>query len=214
MQTDSEFITRLLREETPDYEALMPLVYRELRNLAQHRLRGERADHTLSATALVHEAYVRMTAGSEIAWENRAHFYHVAANAMRRVLVDHARARARIKRGSGRRIPQQREFEPEARNLIDLAQQDNLETILILDEALSRLEQEDSRLATVVRLRFFAGLTVEETASALGLSEPTVKRRWAFARAWLVREVRGSQAESAGSPLGPTSTRAESDDVE
>ncbi len=209
MQTDSELITRLLRQETPDYEALMPLVYRELRNLAQHRLRGERADHTLSATALVHEAYVRMTAGSEIAWENRAHFYHVAASAMRRVLVDHARGRARLKRGSGRRALQHAEFEPEARNLIDLAQQDDLDTILILDDALSRLEQEDDRLATVVRLRFFAGLTVEETAAALGLSEPTVKRRWAFARAWLVREVRGRHGESTGSVTGAAGVQTE-----
>lgn len=164
-------------------EDLLPLVYEQLRQAARRQLAAEPnggAGHTLSATALVHEAYLRLVGPRRISWTGQAHFYAAAAEAMRRLLVERARAKAGPKRGGGRR-----------RAALDLRSLPSLESVadsdgfLILDEAISRLERADPQAATVVRLRFFAGLTVEETAAALGVSAPTVKRTWAFARAWL-----------------------------
>jgi RNA polymerase sigma factor (TIGR02999 family) len=163
---------------------LLPLVYEELRAVAGAHLRHERPDHTLQATALVHEAYLRMLGGHDLPWKDRAHFFRAAAEAMRRILIEHARKRGRIKRG-GDRV----RIELTGANLG--AEQD-LEEILALDEALRRLEEQDPRSADVVRLRFFAGLSVEETAKALDISERTAKREWSFARAWLYDALRGA----------------------
>jgi RNA polymerase sigma factor (TIGR02999 family) len=146
----------------------------------------ERAGHTLQATALVHEAYLRLVGGGEPQWSGRAHFYTAAAEAMRRILIEHARARGRMKRGGdshgspARRVPL---------CVVDLAAELDSDAILSLDEAVRRLEMQDTELAWVVRLRFYAGLDVETTAAALGLSPATVKRRWAFARALLFQEL-------------------------
>jgi RNA polymerase sigma factor (TIGR02999 family) len=151
---------------------------------------AERPDHTLQATALVHEAYARLVGrdgGREVAWAGRAHFFHAAAEAMRRILIDHARARAGAARGGGRRrVPL------DVADVADLAARDDPEAILALDEAVAGLEKQDPDAAAVVRLRFYAGLSVEETAQALGTSPRTVKRDWAFARAYLLRVLEGA----------------------
>ncbi len=163
-------------------ERLLPLVYDELRALARSHLRNERPDHTLQATALVHEAYLRLLADARPSWNDRRHFFRSAAEAMRRILIEHARARGRLKRGGGRVAVDI--------SAVDLATDPDLDQLLALDEAFRRLEQQDPGAADVVRLRFYAGLSVEETALATGLSERTVKREWAFARAWLYEALR------------------------
>jgi len=158
---------------------LLPLVYEELRKLAHHRMRSERPDHTLQSTALVHEAYARLVGDGEVDWANRAHFFHAAAEAMRRILIEHARAKAGPMRGGGRKkLPL---------DVVDLAAEADPTQILALDEAISRLEREDADAARVVRLRFYAGLTTDEVAKAVGVSPRTIKRDWAFARAFLIR---------------------------
>jgi len=164
-------------------EHLVPVVYDELRDLARAHLRHERPDHSLQATALVHEAYLRLLGGDQPPWNDRMHFFRAAAQAMRRILIEHARKRGRIKRG-GRRVRVQL-------SSANLASEHDLEELLALDDAFRRLEEQDGTAADVVRLRFFAGLSVEETAKALELSERTVKREWAFARAWLYRTLQG-----------------------
>jgi RNA polymerase sigma factor (TIGR02999 family) len=170
---------RLSREEA--LEQLLPVVYDELRALAGARLRHERPDHSLQATALVHEAYIRLVGWDQQSWIDRAHFYRAAAEAMRRILIDHARGRARGKRGGGRvRV----DLED-----ANLATWDDPDDVLALDEALHRLMEQDPRAAEIVQLRFFAGLSVEETAKALELSIRTVHREWKFARTWLFRAL-------------------------
>jgi RNA polymerase sigma factor (TIGR02999 family) len=175
----------LLTDERLDASArlaeLLPLVYAELRAAAQACLRGERRGHTLDATALVHEAYLRLVGGRALPWASRAHFFAAAAQAMRRILVDHARARAALRRGG----PEARRAAVELAALPDPSSELENAGFLILDEALVRLEGVDPDAAAVVRLRYFAGLDVEETAAALGSSTATVKRTWAFARGWL-----------------------------
>jgi RNA polymerase sigma factor (TIGR02999 family) len=162
---------------------LLPLVYEELRKLAQHRMHSERIDHTLQATGLVHEAYLRLVGNAETSWANRAHFFHAAAEAMKRILIEHARARSGPRRGGDRkRLPV---------DVVDLATESDPDQILALEDAISRLEQKDADAAKVVRLRFYAGLSVEEVANALGSSRRTVLRDWAFARAFLLRELGG-----------------------
>ncbi len=144
-------------------------------------MESERADHTLQATGLVHEAYVRLVGNNELEWANRAHFFHAAAEAMRRILIEYARARAGPKRGGGRRqLPL---------DIVDLATEADPAQILALDEAISRLEEKDPDAARVVRLRFYAGLSVEEVAKSIGVSPRMVKRDWSFARAFLFREL-------------------------
>jgi RNA polymerase sigma factor (TIGR02999 family) len=162
-------------------QQLFPLIYRTLHRLAVNFMRRERGEHTLEPTALIHETYLRLAGSGPDAWENRTHFFAVAAQIMRRVLVDHARARLAGKRGSGRR-----RVELDERFLFV---EDDPGELLALDEALGRLAQLDERQARLVELRFFAGLTVEETAAILGVSPRTVKRDWAVARAWLHGEV-------------------------
>lgn len=162
-------------------EELLPLVYSQLKAVAQQRMAGERTGHTLQATALVHEAYMQLVGPREVPWANQAHFYTAAAEAMRRILIDHARAKGRKKRGGGQKqVPL---------NVVDLADLGDSEEILALDEAVCRLEAEEPEAAQIVRLRFYAGLSVDQTASAMDLSPRTVDRRWQFARAWLFREL-------------------------
>ena len=173
-------VTQLLGEipERPDAaDELLPLVYRQLRAIAQGHMRGERREHTLQATALVHEVYVRLLGGTEPSWESRGHFFRVAADAMRKHLIDHARRRNAVKRGGGgKALPL---------SVVDLAEHDDPGRILALEDAMTILEREDRGAFDVVRLRFYAGLSVEETARSLGCSERTVMREWAFARSRL-----------------------------
>ena len=166
---------------------LFPLVYDEMRKLADRFLSAEHDVQTLQPTALVHEAYLRLVGPSDRGWESRAHFFGAAARAIRRILTDRARSRRRMKRGSGERpLP------------LDLEETVGEEgpslDVLALDESLERLSALDSQKARVVELRFFGGLSVEETALALGISASTVARDWAFARVWLHREMSGGEA--------------------
>jgi RNA polymerase sigma factor (TIGR02999 family) len=162
-------------------EDLFPLVYEELRDLAQRFLSGERRDHTLQPTALVHEAFMRLV-GPEVQWENRAHFFGAAARAIRRILTDHARTKDRVKRGGGVRPVSIDDVEVAAADVRDL-------DMVGLDAALTALAELDAQKAKVVELRFFGGLTVEQTGAALGISPSTVARDWAFAKVWLHREL-------------------------
>ena len=165
---------------------LIPIVYRELRRLAGHYMRGERLSHTLQPTALVHEAYLRLLGQDRVDWQNHAHFMAVAGQMMRRVLVNHAVQRRTKKRTAP---------EPTDLNLLDQGVEvRDVEEILAVDEALNRLSALSPRQAQVVEMRYFAGFTVEETAEALGLPTITVKREWAIAKAWLHRELSGQGA--------------------
>jgi RNA polymerase sigma-70 factor (ECF subfamily) len=163
---------------------LMPLVYDELRQLAGGYMRQERGDHTLQPTALVHEAYLKLVAQRELNWKNRAHFFAVAAQLMRRILIDHARTRIRAKRGGGQT---KLSFDDLPVMLADRPRE-----LLALDEALQALEKIDENQSRIVELRFFGGLTVDETAEVVGLSARTVEREWNFARAWLFAQLRTS----------------------
>jgi RNA polymerase sigma factor (TIGR02999 family) len=173
---------------------LLPLVYDELRKLAKARMAHEPTGQTLQPTALVHEAYLRLVGDTNVTWDNRGHFFAAAALAMRRILVERARSRNRIKRGGGRA-----RVELTDGALVSEPPDDDL---LILDEALERLEKYDKRKADVVMLRYFAGLSIEETAAALGVSPATVKNEWTFARAWLHREI--GKSEGADAPDSTT----------
>jgi RNA polymerase sigma-70 factor (ECF subfamily) len=171
-------LAEMKRGNSDAFAKLMPLVYREMRRLAAHYMRDERAGHTLQPTALIHEAYLRLVGQDRADWQNRAQFMGVAAQIMRRILVDHARARAAAKRAGT----------PAALNDARLNQGPNIgqaEEILAVDEALARLGQLDPQQARVVELRYFGGLSEEETAEAMGISARTVKRDWAMAKAWL-----------------------------
>ena len=170
-------LDRVAAGDRQSTDQLLEAVYDQLRKIAQRHMNDEKPGHTLQATALVHEAYLRLVRNDELKWSSRAQFYVAAAHAMQRILVEHARKKKRLKRGGHRR--------PVASSVLDLATDENLEEIVALDEAINRLEREDARAALVTRLRFYAGLTVEETAKAMKLSERTVMREWAYARAWL-----------------------------
>lgn len=166
-------------------DELLPMVFEQLRGAARARLAAERPGHTLSATALVHEAYLRLVGPRKVPWAGRGHFYAAAAQAMQRILVDHARMKAAKFRGGP-------DAKRAATNLAALPDPNSAEEssgFLILDEAINRLGEGDAEAAAVVRLRFFAGLSVEETAAALGVSRSTVNRTWAFARAWLKEAI-------------------------
>lgn len=171
-------------------DRLLPILYDELRVLARSHLRNERSHHTLGATALVHEAYIRLAGRERLTPEDRSHFFAIAAQAMRRVLIDHARARKRKKRGSGQ------EAEPLLPDLL-VPTDEAADELVLLDSALDRLAQMNERAARVVEQRFFAGLTLEETAQSLGVSLKTVQRDWIAARAWLRKEI-GDFPETAG----------------
>ena len=180
-------VTALVLSRDPDalvVEGLVPLVYDELRRIARRHLRGEQVGHTLSTTALVHEAYLRLVNASDVPEENRTRFLAAASVAMRRVLLDYARARKTEKRGGGAR-------QVELDDAMAVAT-DNTDQLLVLDEALTRLAQLSPRLVQVVECRFFGGMTEEQTATALGSSVRTVRRDWMKAKGWLAAEL-GSQ---------------------
>ena len=179
-------VTRLLAELTAGEKeamgALMPIVYGELKRMAHRQLMQERSGHTLNTTALVHEAFLKLSRLDRLQWNDRSHFFAMAARAMRRILVDHAVRNNAVKRGGGAR--------PVTLNETDLVSgSGSMSDVDALDQALERLEQVSPRGCRVVECRFFAGLTVEETGSALGISPATVKREWAVSRAWLNREL-------------------------
>jgi RNA polymerase sigma factor (TIGR02999 family) len=185
-------ITRLLRQWKDGDEAalteLLPLVYRELRALARSYLRRERSDHTLQATALVHELFIRFAAEGGMNWQDRSHFFGVAARAMRQILIAHARRHNAGKRGGGQAVIDIAEIaDPSVRADVDL---------IALDATLLKLAATDPRQARIVELRFFGGYTVEETAALVGCSHATVSREWHLARLWLYREMR--RADPAG----------------
>ena len=180
----SEIATILARVSNGEGHAadeLLPLVYDDLRKLAAHRLAGLAPGQTLQPTALVHEAWLRMVSEGQRNWENRAHFFAAAAEVMRRVLVDHVRRRTRLKRGGGQLRLDIDELE--------LACTTPDEKVLLIDEALERLEAEDAQKARIVVLKFFGGLTDREVATSLGVTERTVERHWAYAKAWLLRSI-------------------------
>lgn len=162
-------------------DQLLPYVYDELRRISSKYLNDEYRNHTLQTTELVHEAYIKMVGSENINWQNRTHFFGIAARSMRQILVDHARRRKSVKRGEGNR----------ALSLEDALEisEKNDEQVIALDEALKKLEVLEERSGRIVELRYFTGLTIEETAEALNISPATAKRDWNFAKAWLYREI-------------------------
>lgn len=184
-ETPADNVTQLLqRAQIGDRAALdelLPLVYHELKRIAARQLAGERAGHTLQATALVHEAYLRLIDQHSVDWHNRAHFFSIAAEMMRRILVNHALSRQAQKRGAGETLLSIDE-------IIGLPNKPNLDLVL-LDAALNRLAEFDPLQARIVEMRFFAGLTNEEVADVLGVSDSTVKREWRSAKAWLASQL-------------------------
>ena len=180
-------VTALLRRASTDrretLDALVPIVYDTLRRIARQQLAGERGAHTLSATALAHEAYVRLVGLTRIEWRDRAHFFAAAAGAMRRVLIDYAAARNTRKRNGGGAVDL---------DLDGLVADEHLEDLLAVNHALARLERIHAGAARVVECRVFAGMTIEETAAALDVSPATVKRHWELARAWLIRDLKAA----------------------
>jgi len=194
MDPSSGDVTVLLAQLTKGNEEagakLIPLVYAELRRLAASYMRRERVDHTLQPTALVHEAYLKLVEQRSVDWQGRAHFFGIAAQVMRRILIDHARGYLRDKRGGGQKpvpIDEALVFAPEQ----------SMELVKI-DQALEQLTKLDPRQAKIVELRFFGGLTVEQTADVLGISEKTVKRDWSMAKAWLRGELKASHGDTTG----------------
>jgi RNA polymerase sigma factor (TIGR02999 family) len=187
MQESAQNITQLLKDwgegNQGVLDELMPMVYDELRRQAARHLRKERPNHTLQTTALIHEAYLKLI-GQEVNWQNRAHFFAIASQAMRRILVDHARTRHREKRGGvGENLPLEEALAAGAEGKrLDLVE---------LDEALTRLAKLDERQAKIVELRYFSGLSIDETAEVLGVSNSTVRADWTMAKAWLKNEIGG-----------------------
>lgn len=177
--TDGEPSSDVSQER--EIQEIFPLLYAELRNLARRRLSFEPAGQTIQPTALVHEAYLRLAASDQQRWKSRAYFFAAAAEAMRRILIDRARAKQAARRGGGAAKIDLDE--------LDLASPAPDETLLALDSALGKLSAIDRQKAQLVKLKFFAGLTTEQAAQIIGISEPTAKRAWAFARAWLAREI-------------------------
>jgi RNA polymerase sigma factor (TIGR02999 family) len=165
-------------------DQLLPLVYQELRRIAAHKMAGEASGHTLQPTALVHEAWLRIVGSEQMSWQNRAHFFGAAAEAMRRILVDHARRKQSLKRGGG--------IECEEFNEATLVLAAPPDELLAVHEALDKLSREDASAAELVKLRYFVGMTMEDAASALGLPKRTAESLWTYARVWLHREIRKS----------------------
>lgn len=184
-ETPSQPVSTLLSKwragDQEALQALIPLVYQELRRIAQHHLRQERPDHTLQGTALVHEAYLRLMKQGPAEIENRAHFVAVASRLMRQILVDHARGHRAAKRGGGVKL--------ELNEAMGLHHQPQNVDMIALDDALNELARLDPQQSRIVEMRFFGGMSIEDTAEIMGISQTTVKREWATARAWLRREV-------------------------
>lgn len=179
---NQEIVTRMLRNaqagDRGALDELFPIIYRELRRIASHQLSKERSDHTLQPTALVHEAYIRLIDQHSVNWQNRAHFFSIAAETMRRILVNYAVQRNAQKRGAGAtriELDEGISYHDQMREL----------DLVALDDALKNLEEFDATQAKIVELRFFGGLTVEETAEVLGVSDSTIKREWRMAKSWL-----------------------------
>jgi RNA polymerase sigma factor (TIGR02999 family) len=195
MSADSENVTQLLHDWSQGnqraLEELLPLIYNELRHLAHNFLYRERPGHTLQTTALVHEAYLKLIDQKDARWQNRSHFFAIAAQAMRRILIDSARRHAAMKRGG-----------PQEKLSLDEVPEVSLEPnskLLALDEALNRLAEIDPEQSRIVELRYFGGLTIEETADVMKTSPATVKREWAMARAWLHQALSGQAPDETPS---------------
>jgi len=185
----TQIMDRIQHGDTSAAEELLPLVYEELRRLAAHRMASESSDQTLQATALVHEAWLRLTGDPNAKWENRRHFFGAAAEAMRRILIERARRkRAQRHGGNLQRVDVQQ---------IDLAAESKDEELLAVNDSLERFAAQEKEKAELVRLRYFAGLTITEAAEALGISEPTAKRWWTYARAWLYSDLKSRTALQA-----------------
>jgi RNA polymerase sigma factor (TIGR02999 family) len=183
-------LVRLAKGDPTAMADLIPLVYAELHRLAVGQMRRERRpDHTLQPTALLHEAYLRLVKQPEIGWQNRSHFFGVAAKVMREIVIDHARARTRVKRDARRKI---------SLDDVHVFAKEQPAELVALDDALQRLEKLDARQARVVEIHFFGGCTLQETAKALGISPKTVQRDWQFAKAWLKMQVEESYGSNAG----------------
>ena len=185
----TQLLTNWSKGDRSALEQLMPLVYGELRRLASSYLRRERPDHTLQSTALVHEAFMRLINQRDVEWKSRAHFYGIAAQMIRRILVDYARSQNAEKRGSGA-------IKLELDDALAVPQESGLD-VVGLNDALERLAVFDERQSRIVELRFFAGLSIEETAEVMHLSPASIKREWTSARAWLFRELQGNAAKPA-----------------
>jgi RNA polymerase sigma factor (TIGR02999 family) len=203
-QSSAQEITNLLlawgKGEEEAFEKLMPLVYQELRKLARSYLNRQRPGHTLQTTALVNEAYLRLIDSSRVQWQNRAHFFAISANLMRRILVDFARSRGNLKRGGGaQRISLDQALEISV---------DRSAELVALDDALKTLATMNSRQSRIVELRYFGGLSEEEVAEALKVSPRTVRRDWSLARAWLYREL--SKTTASGDPSNETTRKTTS----
>ncbi|HMP38409.1 MAG TPA: sigma-70 family RNA polymerase sigma factor [Phycisphaerales bacterium] len=199
----TRLLSRVAAGDRSDLDRLLEVVYEELRRLAQVHLRGERADHTLAATALVHEAYVRLVDQREVAWQDRAHFFAAASRIIRRILVDHARARHALKRG-GRRAGDAGRIELDALE----SPEDGID-VIELEDALTRLAEIDERQARIVELRYFGGLTIDQIAEVLDLGARTVDRDWRCARTWLYEALRPGDDD----PHEERSARRRGDDV-
>ena len=182
MSPVTRILTAIERGDARSTDELLPLVYDELRRMAAHKMSTEPAGHTLQPTALVHEVWLKLVDTPAQSWQNRAHFFGAAAEAMRRILIGRARRKHRQRRGSGAAHVDVDELE--------IASPAPDEQLLALDEALNRLAQQEPQQAELVKLRYFVGMTIEEAADVLGISEATAKRWWAYARAWLFEEIR------------------------
>ncbi len=182
----TQMLIQLSEGKSQVVDDILPLIYDELRSLASNYLRRERSDHTLQPTALVHEAYLKLIDQTQVKWQNRAHFFGIAANIMRRILVDHARKHGADKRGgAAEKLPLEEE--------ILIVSEGKSAELLALDEALKNLAKVDEMKSKIVELRYFGGLSVEETAEVLGVSEITVKRHWRMAKAWLYGQLSNEQ---------------------
>ena len=203
--SDDRTVTALLQLATHGdaraFDDLVPIVYDHLRRLAHRALRGERRGHTLNTTALAHEAYAKLAGLNRMQWQNRAHFFAVAAQAMRRILVDYAVARKARKRGGGWQpvALDHTALDHAAARHTALLSDDRLDEVLFVDAALTRLARIDARVVRIIECRVFMGMTVDETADALEMSAATVKRHWTTARAWLTRELAASTPDTPGS---------------
>lgn len=187
----TELLFALGKGERDVLDRLMPLVYQELRRIARQRLSHERPEHTLNTTALVHEAYIKLVDQRHVRWQSRAHFYAVASMCMRRILVNHAKSRGRLKRGGGA-------ITISLDQGLQVASPANTVEMVALDALLKRLTAIDERACKVVECRFFGGLTITETAEALGVAPMTIKRDWRLAKAWLHRELHNESSPDAG----------------
>jgi RNA polymerase sigma factor (TIGR02999 family) len=191
MSEVTQLLTAIERGDSQATAELWPLVYEELRRLARARMANERAEHTLQATALVHEAYLRLIGDVDARWDSRGHFYAAAAEAMRRILVEHARGKRALKRGGER---QQVPLDDDIPLIASPC--DNVDDLLELDEALDRLAAVDAPMAELVKLLYFAGLNLEEAAAVQGISRTTAYRHWQFARAWLLHAMQEEEKDA------------------